>query len=227
MKNIILLLSTLVFSLGTFSQTKQNKKESFLSISQGTIFQLGLVNFTNNWAYPYLYRLIKVGNISRDFKTPIIRKNNESSIINQHTKNWTKWGDIILEDGSVGIGTINTKGFKLGVKGRIAAEELLIASYSEWADFVFKKDYHLPTLNEVEKHILENGHLKDIPSEDEVKKDGFYVGKMVAKLLQKVEELTLYTIEQEKNIKKTEKENKSLKIKILELQKRLEKLEKN
>ena len=62
--------------------------------------------------------------------------------------------------GNVGIRTTDTKGFELGVNGKIAATEVKVATYSNWADFVFKKDYHLPTLKEVENHIKEKGHLK-------------------------------------------------------------------
>ncbi|CAM1345524.1 hypothetical protein [Tenacibaculum amylolyticum] len=108
--------------------------------------------------------------------------------------------------GNVGIGTTDTKGFKLGVNGKVAATEVKVATYSNWADFVFKKNYELPTLTEVENHIKENGHLKDIPSADEVAENGFFLGEMDAKLLQKIEELTLYTIEQEKKIKSLEKQ---------------------
>jgi hypothetical protein len=134
-----------------------------------------------------------------------------------------------IYEGNVGIGTADTKGFKLGVNGKIAAEEVKVALYGNWSDFVFKKEYNLPTLTEVENHIKEKGHLKDIPSAKDVEKNGFYLGEMDAKLLQKIEELTLYTISQQKKIEKIEKENESLTFlatKFLELQKRLEKLEK-
>ncbi len=102
--------------------------------------------------------------------------------------------------GKVGIGTTDTKGFELGVNGKIAALEVKVALYDNWPDYVFEKDYKLPTLKEVEKHIQEKGHLKDIPNAGEVKKDGIFLGEMNAKLLQKIEELTLYTIQQEKEI---------------------------
>ncbi|WP_299158702.1 hypothetical protein [uncultured Tenacibaculum sp.] len=110
----------------------------------------------------------------------------------------------LVVDGNVGIGTTDTKGFKLGVNGKIATTEVKVATYANWADFVFEKEYNLQTLNEVEKHIKEKGHLKDIPSAAEVKKEGFFLGEMDAKLLQKIEELTLYTIQQEKKIKAQE-----------------------
>ncbi|MFS4454741.1 hypothetical protein [Maribacter sp. 2304DJ31-5] len=104
-------------------------------------------------------------------------------------------------NGDVGIGITDTKGFKLGVNGKIAATEIKVAAYANWADFVFDNNYRLPTLKEVEQHIKENGHLKNIPSAKEVKKEGFFLGEMDAKLLQKVEELTLYLIQQNKQIK--------------------------
>ncbi|MCH2217246.1 MAG: shufflon system plasmid conjugative transfer pilus tip adhesin PilV [Flavobacteriales bacterium] len=107
----------------------------------------------------------------------------------------------ISNGGNVGIGTNNTKGFKLGVNGKIAATEVKVANYANWADFVFEKDYQLPTLAEVENLIQVIGHLKDIPSAEEVGKDGFFLAEMNAKLLQKIEELTLYTIQQEKKLK--------------------------
>ncbi|WP_108868886.1 hypothetical protein [Aquimarina aquimarini] len=141
----------------------------------------------------------------------------------------------ITNTGDVGIGVVNTKGFKLGVKGRIAAEEVKVALHAQWADFVFDKEYVLPTLQEVETHIKEKGHLKDIPSAEEVKKDGFFLGQMDARLLQKIEELTLYTIQQDKKLKsqdskieKLEKKNEELSLlnkKFIELQSRLEKIE--
>lgn len=127
-----------------------------------------------------------------------------------------------------GIGTTDTKGYRLGVKGKIAAEEVKVALYSVWPDFVFEEEYNLPTLKEVENHIKEKGHLKDIPSAREVAENGIFLGKMDSKLLQKIEELTLYTIQQEKKIENLERKNKQLFIvskKLLELQKRIKELE--
>ncbi|KAA1244074.1 hypothetical protein [Aquimarina sp. RZ0] len=101
-------------------------------------------------------------------------------------------------DGSLGIGTSNPGVWKLAVNGKIRAKEINVET--NWSDFVFYDDYILPTLQEVEKHITEKGHLKDIPSANEVKENGVFLGQMDAKLLQKIEELTLYTIQQEKQL---------------------------
>lgn len=104
----------------------------------------------------------------------------------------------INTNGNVGIGTENPQN-KLDVNGTIRATEVKVET--GWADFVFDKDYKLPTLQEVENHINEHKHLPDIPSEAEVKENGVSLGEMQAKLLQKIEELTLYTIELNKTVK--------------------------
>lgn len=130
-----------------------------------------------------------------------------------------------LSGGNVGIGTTDTKGFKLGVNGKIAATEVKVATYANWADFVFNKGYKLPTLKEVENHIKEHGHLKDIPNAEEVKKDGFYLAEMNAKLLQKIEELTLYTIEQEKSLDNKDSKIRNLEEKLKSQEARLKKVE--
>ncbi|GIQ59785.1 hypothetical protein Flavo103_29210 [Flavobacterium collinsii] len=87
-----------------------------------------------------------------------------------------------------------------------------------WSDFVFKKEYDLPTLTEVEKHIREKGHLENIPSEKEVLENGINLGEINAKLLQNIEELTLYMID-------IKKENDQMKADNLELKRRLINLE--
>lgn len=111
--------------------------------------------------------------------------------------------------GNIGIGTTDPGTFKLAVNGNVRAKEIKVET--GWSDFVFEKGYDLPTLEEVEEHIKEKGHLKDIPSAEEVAENGILLGEMDSKLLQKIEELTLYTIAQEKRIKNLEKENETLK----------------
>lgn len=102
----------------------------------------------------------------------------------------------------LGIGTTSsTDGvdiFKLSVAGNIRANRVKV--YTTWADFVFEKEYKLASLEEVEKHIQKNGHLKDIPSASEVEKSGIELGEMNKLLLQKVEELTLYVIQLNKEL---------------------------
>ena len=131
--------------------------------------------------------------------------------VNDTRSNWSQKMFIESSSGNIGIGTSDTKGFKLGVNGKVVATEVKVAAYDNWPDYVFKKGYDLPTLTEVESHIKEKGHLQNIPSASEVKKEGFFLGEMDAKLLQKIEELTLYTIQQEKQLKQQSKEIEELK----------------
>lgn len=110
--------------------------------------------------------------------------------------------------GNVGIGQHNPI-YKLDVRGTIHAKEVKV-DMNGWSDFVFKKDYNLRSLEEVARHIKENGTLPDIPSEKEVLEKGVNLGEINKKLLQKIEELTLYQIQMNKELKQLKEENKKL-----------------
>jgi len=110
----------------------------------------------------------------------------------------------------VGIGTSTMGTHKLAVDGSIGSREIIVEP-SGWSDFVFANDYHLQPLEEVEEFIHHNQHLPEIPSESEVINNGLNLGEMDAKLLQKIEELTLYLINQNKEIKNLKREVSSLK----------------
>lgn len=116
----------------------------------------------------------------------------------------------VYHAGNVGIGTANPQ-YKLDVKGQIRATEVLVQSVDQFADFVFDKDYRLPSLHEVNTFIQDNGHLPGIPSAQEVKDNGMSLVEMQVKLLQKVEELTLYSIKQQEEIKTLKDELNKLK----------------
>lgn len=121
-------------------------------------------------------------------------------------------GNSFINAGNVGIGTKNPQN-KLDVNGTIHSKEVKV-DMDNWSDFVFKKKYNLPTLLEVEKHIKENGYLENIPSEKQVIENGLNLGEMDAKLLQKIEELTLYIIDLNKKLELQNQE-------ITEMKKRL------
>jgi hypothetical protein len=117
----------------------------------------------------------------------------------------------ILGDGTVGIGTKNTQGYKLAVNGNAIFTKVRIKAYSAWPDYVFKKDYQLPGLDSLDKYIRLHQHLPGIAPAAEVKTAGMDVADGQAALLKKVEELTLYLIREHKEVEKLTREVERLK----------------
>ncbi|TCC97696.1 hypothetical protein [Pedobacter hiemivivus] len=112
------------------------------------------------------------------------------------------------------VGTLDTRGYKLALAGNIVAEAVTVKLQGSWPDYVFTKSYQLPSLQKIEKHIKEKGYLPGIPSTKEVEAEGINLGEMNAKLLQKIEELTLHLIEQDKNQKALQEEVRGIKIEL-------------
>jgi len=114
--------------------------------------------------------------------------------------------------GFVGIGTTTPK-YELSVNGSIVAKNAVIVENlpGEWPDYVFRKDYSLQSLSDVEKFIASNHHLPGVPSQEEIKKEGLNLGEMEMIMMRKIEELTLYVI-------KIEKENEALRRQMEKLQ---------
>ena len=102
---------------------------------------------------------------------------------------------------------------KLAVNGNIYAKKLKVTQ-NGWPDYVFHRQYSLPSLKEIEEFIQRNKHLPDVPSANEIEKNGLDVGNNQAVLLKKIEELTLYLIELSKKIDKLTEENDDLKKKL-------------
>jgi len=115
----------------------------------------------------------------------------------------------ITKNGKVGINT-STPSEALTVNGVVLSQKVKVTQ-SGWADYVFKPDYELRPLVKVEEFIRQNGHLPETPTEKEVKDNGADIGDTQVLLLKKVEELTLYIIEQQKQIELMQKEIRELK----------------
>jgi len=111
--------------------------------------------------------------------------------------------------GNVGIGTLSPRE-KLSVNGNIRAREVKVEA-TNWPDFVFREEYQLQSLRDIEKYIKANNHLPEIPSATEIEKDGVQLGEMNRLLLKKIEELTLHVINLDKKMTALEEENKNLK----------------
>jgi len=108
----------------------------------------------------------------------------------------------VLSNGNVGVGIVNPNE-KLAVNGMVRAKEVKVET-TNWPDYVFAPTYPLMTLHELENYISKNGHLPEIPPADQIVKKGIELGEMNKKLLQKIEELSIYIIRQEKRLDEQE-----------------------
>jgi hypothetical protein len=139
-----------------------------------------------------------------------------------HNKAHTAWANLAInqDGGSVAIGTKKfATGYKLSVNGSIMCTALRVQDFASWPDYVFANDYDLKSLSEVEDYINTNKRLPGMPSDCEVMENGIDVGQMQAKVVEKVEENTLYIIQ-------LSKENQELKAQLKAIQAQLNAMQK-
>jgi hypothetical protein len=105
-------------------------------------------------------------------------------------------------------------GYKLSVRGNIIAEVMTVQAYASWPDYVFGKDYKLMPLDQLEQSIRKNNHLPNVPAAADIEKNGINLGDMNTRLMEKVEELTLYIID-------LNKKNNALAEKVENLEKQI------
>jgi hypothetical protein len=148
--------------------------------------------------------------------------NNKLYIANSDTTQPLIYGEFdagkLVLNGKVGVststfpttvGTADVSNYKLFVKGGILTDELRIRT--GWADYVFSSDYNLKSLKEIENFIKENGHLPNVPSSRVIENEGLSVGEIVRIQQEKIEELTLHLIEQDKENRAQSQEIQELK----------------
>ncbi len=112
---------------------------------------------------------------------------------------WKTSGNNIYHQGKIAIGTNETpQGDYLLYTPKIAVEEIAIQLSNYWADYVFHPDYKLLSLEKLNQFILDNGHLPNMPTATEVETNGLQVAPATGRLLEKIEELQLYLIEDQK-----------------------------
>lgn len=108
---------------------------------------------------------------------------------------------VLTRDGNLGIGN-GAPQERLSVNGKIRAKEVKI-EVGNWPDYVFEQAYSLPTLAELKTYVYQNKHLPEVPSANEVAEKGIDIGAMNARLLKKIEELTLYLFEKDEEIRRS------------------------
>jgi len=131
---------------------------------------------------------------------------------------------VVTNAGGVGIGTTNPNGYMLAVNGSAIATSFNVKAYANWPDYVFKSDYHLPTLTDLKNYIDQNHHLPDVPSAEQVAKDGLNLGDMNRLLMQKTEELTIYLIQKDEKINQQQKQLDTQEAEIKKLEAAVQKL---
>ncbi|MCF6169599.1 MAG: hypothetical protein L3J66_01300 [Bacteroidales bacterium] len=105
--------------------------------------------------------------------------------------------NFVVRTNETVLGAQNETDYALKVNGKILTNEVEVL-VEQWNDKVFEKNYPLMPLMELENYLQQNKHLPDLPPEKEVLENGIELGMLNALLLKKIEELTLYTIEQQK-----------------------------
>ncbi|MEA1874026.1 MAG: hypothetical protein U9N51_06310 [Bacteroidota bacterium] len=144
--------------------------------------------------------LVEEEDVGIFFRNGINNENESGLVIAPQGTNGN--GIRIAPDGNVGIGLSNPRE-RLTVKGKILSEENIVvlnAETSSYPDYVFEDTYNPISLSDLDNYISEHKHLPEIPTAEEFKKEGMKLGEMNIKLLKKIEELTIYTIEQQKTI---------------------------
>jgi hypothetical protein len=151
-----------------------------------------------------------------------------TNYISKFTPSGTAIGSSEIYDNGTFVGLNTTTaptGYLFAVNGKAIFNKIVVEAYGNWADFVFQDNYKLPAITDVAKYIDQYQHLPGVPSESEVEKNGIDVGGNQKILLQKVEELTLYIIDENKQIKAQNKETAEQNKKIEELQNQNEQLQ--
>ncbi len=202
---------------------KQAVLQERFTITEGhetTTFLMHAENETNPHAYLSLWASepvhswtgVGIGNNVRNYHNgaAFVRINpSQAASYMRLLENAITFNFITAAGNNINPFTINSAGDS-AFKGKIEAKEIKVTT-SPTADFVFEESYELPRLNEVEKFIKENKHLPEIASAEVMEKEGVNIGEFQIKLLQKIEELTLYGIEQNKKLQKLEHEINDLK----------------
>ncbi len=165
--------------------------------ANNTEYLLAAFNHTGNAGGVYMGY---VGN-GTDAREAVLRSGGNINL-NLGTSAYKSALTINNSDGNVGIGTESPDN-KLEVNGIIRSKEILVEA-SPWPDYVFAPEYNLRSLTDTKAFIEENHHLPGIPSAEEVDENGIAVGDMQAKLLQKIEELTLYILDLEERMESLE-----------------------
>lgn len=191
-------------------------KDGVLETTLGNVLSYQVISLTANTSYNFtVTALDAAGNESAVSNIVAITTNASSGVGFSY---WTiNNQNVYYTDGNVGIGT-SIPDSKLAVKGSIHSEEVKVDLSVPAPDYVFDTDYKLTPLETIQRYIKQNNHLPNIPSAKELEAHGVELGAMSMKLLEKIEELTLYILEQQERLDLQKSENKTLKSRLTKLE---------
>lgn len=178
-----------------------------MTLKQNGRFGIGMINPN---AQLSVARGTGVDGTAAFFGTTHVSHFNYGSAENTYIRGGKDNALIIIGDGTgqriaIGSSTV-ANGFTLSVSGKVITEEVQIQLKTAWPDYVFRKNYSLIPLAELENFVQQHQHLPNIPSAADVEKNGLVVGDMQKRMMEKIEELTLYIIQQDKRIRELEKQ---------------------
>lgn len=129
---------------------------------------------------------------------------------------WNYGDDLVIDGaGNIGINTTTPPaGYKLAINGSVIATSVTVKPYANWPDYVFKKTYQLPDLTAVKSYIDQNQHLPEMPSAQEITDKSINLGEIVTLQTKKIEELTLYLIDKDKQLTEQQKQIDELKAQL-------------
>ena len=192
-------------------------KDSILETTLGSVLSYQVTGLTASTAYNFtVTALDAAGNESAISNTLAITTDATTgggtgsywSLNNQ---------DVYYNTGNVGIGT-NITDSKLTVKGSIHSEEVKVDLSVPAPDYVFESSYNLTSLEKLQEYIITHGHLPNMPSAKEMETHGIELGIMNMKLLEKIEELTLYILQQQRELYLQSEKNKTLENRLIKLE---------
>lgn len=206
--------------IGTYAAT--SGMQSALALVP-TVGQSSTAGYRGLWISPYEQTLGSGKHYLVDVGT-----NTAASGSGTHTSKFIvdNTGNVFIPSGNLTVGTTDSKGYMFAVNGSAVATSMTVKLNSNWPDYVFKKDYQLPALADVKAYIDQNHHLPDMPSAAEVVKEGLNLGETNKQLTKKVEELTLYTIEKDEQIKAQQNELNEIKGQLRELTEQIKQMQK-